>query len=191
MTAAQILKLARGHRGVSQRDLAGASGVAQPRIAAIESGQHDPGFSRIEELLAPLGQRLVPVPTSGVAVWEAALAISAALDANNRNLAWRHVIQASDSLAAAEPATRVALCITPPALTPDPKFDALIAAIADYWLAPHRLPLPRWVREPERILEEPWDVEPLAKLQSLARRATPRVIARHGVYLAESELLSV
>lgn len=191
MTAASLLRSARGSHGLSQRALADRSRVAQPRIAEIEAGAHDTTVSRLEQLLASLGQRVAVLPTRSRPACEAALAIATDLASNSDPHAWREVLQLSDDLAGASPAVRVALCVTEPAPTGDNRYDALVAAIVDHWLTTDRLPLPEWVRTPQRTLTEPWDVEPLASLRPAARKATPKAIARHGIYLAASELASV
>ncbi len=191
MTSSSILKAARAGRGYTQRELAVAAGIPQSRIAEIESGSHETSISRIEQLLAPLGQKLTFIPGSTAPIWETAQDLSDALQGGDERLAWRHFIQMSDDLANAEPATRVALCLAEPNETGDQRFDALIAALADYWLSRNRLPLPVWVGHPDRKLKHAWDVEPILKLQKAARAATPRSIARHGIYLAESELISI
>ncbi len=191
MSASDLLRAARSVRGVSQRSLAKTSRVPQSRISDIEVGAHDTTVSRLEELLAPLGQRVTLLPTRSRPVWEASLAILEALSVGDENRAWREVIQLSDDLAANSGALRVALCVAPPVLTGDVHYDALIAGIADHWLTCNRLPRPDWVTEPSRILTQPWDVEQVASLQSAARSDTPKAIARHGIYLAAAELSSI
>jgi transcriptional regulator with XRE-family HTH domain len=191
MTAASLLRTARASRGLSQRALADRSQVAQPRIAEIEAGAHDTTVSRLEQLLASLGQRIVVLPTRSRPACEAGLAIASDLDSGSGRHAWREILQLSDDLASASPAVRVALCVTEPAPTGDDHYDALIAAIVDHRLTTDRLPLPDWVSTPQRTLTDPWDVEPLASLRPVARKATPKAIARHGIYLAASELASV
>ncbi len=191
MTAASLLRSARGSHGLSQRALADRARVAQPRIADIEAGQHDTTVRRLEHLLATLGQRIAVLPTLSRPACEAALAIATELASNSDRHAWREVIQLSDDLAGASPAVRVALSVTEPAPTGDHRYDALVAAIVDHWLTTDRLPLPEWVRTPQRTLTEPWHVEPLASLRPAARKATPKAIVRHGIYLAASELESV
>ena len=85
--------------------------MSQPGIAAIESGAHDTTVSRLELLLAALGQRVVLVPTVCRSVAEAADGIRSALVCRDENWAWREVIQTSDDLAREAPVVRVALSI--------------------------------------------------------------------------------
>jgi transcriptional regulator with XRE-family HTH domain len=191
MTAAMLLRTARHARGVSQRALSTAANVSQPGIASVESGSHDTTVGRLELLLTALGQRVTVLPTRTRPVWEAAVALREALDEGNQSTAWREIIQLADDLARETGATRVALTVTKPLLVGDARYDALLAAVTDFRLSQDRLPRPEWLDDSEYRLEEPWDVEKIPDLQSVARRQTPEAIARHGVFLREAELASV
>jgi transcriptional regulator with XRE-family HTH domain len=189
--AADLLRTARYTQGASQRELARVAAVGQPRIADIESGAHDTTVDRLDHLLAALGQRIAVLPTRSRPVCEAAVAIKDALDRGDYASAWREIIQVGDDLARAEPATRVALTVTRPLPVGDPRFDALLAAVADHRLTSGRLPRPGWLDLPDYRLEEPWDVEVIPDLQVQARARTPRAIARHGIFLAAAQLESI
>lgn len=190
MTASALLRTARQRRGVSQRQLALAAGDSQPGIAAIESGAHDTTLSRIEHLLAPLGQRLTLLPTRSRPAWEAAASVAAALARSDLNSAWREIIQLSDDLVREPPAIRVALAVSPPLPVGDRRYDALLAGIVDHRLTEDGLPRPDWLDDPHFSLDQAWDVEVLPELRASARANTPGAIARHGVYLAAAELAS-
>ena len=49
--AAQLVRAARDDRGLSQAELAGAAGMSQPHIAAIESGRRKVGAAVLERIL--------------------------------------------------------------------------------------------------------------------------------------------
>jgi transcriptional regulator with XRE-family HTH domain len=53
--AGSLLAIARVRLNLTQRELAGRSGVAQSTIARIESGRVDPGFESILRILASVG----------------------------------------------------------------------------------------------------------------------------------------
>jgi DNA-binding XRE family transcriptional regulator len=53
---------AREQKGLSQRDLAGLSGVKQPAIARLESMRSTPQIDTLFKLLSPLGYTLAIVP---------------------------------------------------------------------------------------------------------------------------------
>lgn len=147
-------------------------------------------MSRLEQLLAALGQRIALLATVCRSVAEAADGIRDALECGDEDRAWREVIQTSDDLAREAPVVRVALSIARPLPVGEKRYEALLAAVVDYWLTRERLPRPGWLDQQACTLEEPWDVEELIELRAHARSAAPRSISRHGVYLAATELAS-
>jgi transcriptional regulator with XRE-family HTH domain len=58
MNAGRLLRSARARAGLTQRDLAGRTGVPQPTIAAIESGAQDPRYKTLYRLVRACGQDL-------------------------------------------------------------------------------------------------------------------------------------
>lgn len=65
MRAANLLRAARAHAGLTQRALAARAGVPQPTIAAIESGRQDPRYGTLARLLRACGQELDLLPHAG------------------------------------------------------------------------------------------------------------------------------
>ena len=63
--AARILWGARRAAGLSQRALAQRSKVAQPTIAAIESGRQDPRLETLLALVEACGHELAAIPRPG------------------------------------------------------------------------------------------------------------------------------
>lgn len=53
-----LLKTARRHRGWGQRQLAEATGVPQPNLAAYETGQRVPSLAMLRRLVTACGLRL-------------------------------------------------------------------------------------------------------------------------------------
>jgi hypothetical protein len=104
----------------------------------------------------------------------------------SEEVAFRALIGLNDDLAGQSEPLQVALCVAPPAPSGAPRFDAGIAAVVDHHLSAAQLPVPDWVREPHRTLEEPWIVSPYADAATV-----PEAFRRDGVLLAESELESV
>lgn len=68
MSAARMLRHARRRAGMTQRDLAGATGIPQPAIARIERAVVSPRLVTLERLLAGTGTRLEVTPALGVGV---------------------------------------------------------------------------------------------------------------------------
>jgi transcriptional regulator with XRE-family HTH domain len=57
--AADLLRDARKHAGVTQAELAERLGVAQPTVARLESRRANPTVATLQRMLAALGQELV------------------------------------------------------------------------------------------------------------------------------------
>jgi transcriptional regulator with XRE-family HTH domain len=68
MDAARLLRVARAHAGLTQRELAARAHVPQPSIAAIESGAQDPRYRTLERLIRACGQELDVLPAAGIGV---------------------------------------------------------------------------------------------------------------------------
>jgi transcriptional regulator with XRE-family HTH domain len=186
-----LLSAARHNQGVSTRTLAALAGASQPGIDAVERGHKDASTARLARLLTVLGYQLTVLPTRLSAAWRASDEIRHFLANQDPVGALRVIWQLAADLNAAEPPLRVALCVTPPPSTGDQRYDALIAAVVDHELTRDHLPRPRWLDEPWRTLDTPWDLEPVASLRPEARDATPPAIAARGIYLDAAELVNL
>jgi transcriptional regulator with XRE-family HTH domain len=188
MPTAQLVREARRGRGITQRAMASKAGVTQPALADIERSAHDTRVSSLDRLVAAAGYKLFLLPTtrSAASSWADFIFQELRSDRRSEEVSFRALIGLSDDLAGAPAPLRVALCVAPPPPCGDARYDAAIAAIVEYHLSRHRLPLPEWVREPGRSLAEPWVVSPYTEISDV-----PAVFRRHGVLLAESELGSV
>jgi transcriptional regulator with XRE-family HTH domain len=68
MDAARILRYARRRAGLSQRELAERTGIAQPAIARIERGSSSPRVDTLDRLLRGAGLSLEGAPRLGTGV---------------------------------------------------------------------------------------------------------------------------
>lgn len=68
MDAARLLRAARAHAGLTQRELAARADVPQPTVAAIESGRQDPRYRTLERLIRASGQELDLLDAAGKGV---------------------------------------------------------------------------------------------------------------------------
>jgi transcriptional regulator with XRE-family HTH domain len=75
MQAARMLRHARRRAGMSQRDLARVTGIAQPAIARIERGVVSPSVETLDRLLAGAGTTLEVAPRIGVGVDRSLIAV--------------------------------------------------------------------------------------------------------------------
>ena len=102
-----LLRQARSRSDQTQRAVAARAGIAQPTIAAIESGRRDATVSTISRLVEATGCQLGLLPTLAPSTAAVAAVIQHELRDGNEPTAFRHVIQLSDDLLAAEPALAV------------------------------------------------------------------------------------
>lgn len=68
LDAGRLLRVARAHAGLTQRELAARARVPQPTIAAIESGAQDPRYRTLARLIAACGEQLDVLPAEGAGV---------------------------------------------------------------------------------------------------------------------------
>lgn len=190
MIAATLLRSARARVGWSQRELARRSGVAQPSLSDIESGGRDTTVGKLEQVLRAAGTSIVAVPSvvPSIAVWAERLRV---LNISDPRGIEKALVQIADDLRSVDGATRVALCVTPPASTNVRWLDAVLAALVEHSLSRDRLPIPSWVAEPGRTAEEPWDLITIPGLQQAARAATPDEFRRRNVFVPADFLASV
>lgn len=73
MEASEVLRKARNHARLSQRDLAVRSGIPQPAIARIERGHVTPRVDTLNKLLAACGASLELRPKLGVGIDRSAM----------------------------------------------------------------------------------------------------------------------
>lgn len=192
MTVTELIQGPRQAAGLTQRRLAALARVPQPSIAELESGaQGDATVGLLGRLLTACGAQLIAVPSTTPSVAAAGVALRQSVRQGHVGLVLRQLIQVNDDLASEPPATRLALCLTPPPRTGDDGVDAFLAAVVEFRLRKDRLPVPEWTSQPERYCDPPWDVAGIHSLADEVRRSTPAPFKRHGVLIAEDDLTSV
>jgi hypothetical protein len=83
------------------------------------------------------------------------------------------------------------LVVDEPPLIGDPRFDALLAAAAEYVAAHLGYPAPAWADQPRRFLDTHWWVSDLPSVRKYARTGTHRAFKRRGIWLDEHDLSTV
>ena len=186
-----LLRQARAQRHEIQRAIAARSGIAQPTIAAIESGRRDATVSTIARLVGAAGCQLAVLPSRSPSAAMVAATINEELGLGREPVAFRHVIQLADDLARVEAALAVALCIQPPTPCGSDRYDALVAAVVEHRLRARRLPIPQWVREPHRTLPHPTALIDELWYRELAEQTAPPAFRKHNLLIPAGELESV
>lgn len=189
MTAASLVRTARRHRALDQRELAARARVSQPQLSLIESGKVRPRFDTVERVLRSTGQRLIAIPTVRDDAAGIGEAIGQALDSGDEQRAFRLFIQLSDDLAAEHGAVRFALGIAEPPPTGRKQWDAALAALVAHHFDAEGLPLPSWANSSDRILERAWTPGDEYTVPPPAHRVPQEFLARR-VLIDEDTLAS-
>jgi hypothetical protein len=138
-----LLSSARRYRAVSGRGLARQTASSQAGLVELENGSADATTDRLDRILQVLDYQVTALPTRLGTAASAAEDVRRFVLGGNRDAAFRVLLQLVADLRHADPALRVALCVTPPALTGDDHFDALLAGLVDYVLVQGKLPRPQ------------------------------------------------
>jgi hypothetical protein len=80
------------------------------------------------------------------------------------------------------------LVSTPPTLVGDRRFDALMAALAEYLCSRSGILAPTWVEEECRFLEHRWFVSGIRSLHADAIANSPVSFSRRGVFITDGAL---
>ena len=122
----------------------------------------------------------------GAAAALTAAVLAAYVTEGNAAGGYRQLIQISDDLDAADPATAVVLAHAQPSRV-TPGWDAAIAGIVEYRLDQKGAPLPPWVREAGAV-DELW--KSLSCPYKIRPPAVPEELRRRNVMIEASELES-
>jgi transcriptional regulator with XRE-family HTH domain len=188
-TAATLLRDARRTAALTQADLAHRAGTAQSAVAAYETGARKPSLATLERLLVACDQDLDLVVRprmrrGAAALAELALTIQEDLAAGEEQNATRLLFGFADDFRASSRPGRVALITDEPTSTGDPRFDAALAAAAEFFAAEGGIELPGWVDGPDRFVEPWWFVASRPAFHAYTLAHTPASFARHGVFIA-------
>jgi transcriptional regulator with XRE-family HTH domain len=188
----EITTLIRGARqaaGITQLELAGRAGTAQPAVAAYESGGKTPNLATLERLLDACEHDVEvlarPRVRQGAAsLAELALTIAEDLGDGRERDAVRQLFGFADDFRGSSRPGRIALLADEPPRTGDARFDAALAGVAELFASEAVIPAPAWVNGPDRFLEPWWFVASRPAFHAYTLAHTPAVLARHGVFMA-------
>jgi transcriptional regulator with XRE-family HTH domain len=186
---ATLLRDARRRAALTQADLAHRAGTAQSAVAAYETGARNPSLATLERLLGASDQELDLVVRprmrrGAAALAELAITIQEDLGAGEEQNAKRLLFGFADDFRASSRPGRIALIADEPASTGDPRFDAALAATAEFFAAEAGTEVPRWVDGSDRFVEPWWFIASRPAFHAYTLAHTPAAFARHGVFVA-------
>ena len=186
--AAAALRQCRGATGLTQSQLADLAGTSQSAIAAYELGARQPTLPVLMRMVEATGHvlRLEVEPDPGLfRLTDLAREVRSARGDVPRQLRllFEFLRAAQDDghplplLVAAEPE-----------LTGDPRFDAVLAAVAEDLCVNAEIAPPSWVHEPSRFLDGAWWVSDLPSGRAQALVHAPASYRRRGVMIDRRDL---
>jgi transcriptional regulator with XRE-family HTH domain len=188
-SAAALLRRVRTAAGLTQTQLARLAGTTQSVVAAYETGAREPTVPTLARLCAAAGTTLeldaAPEPTM-YRLADTARDIAATDPgdhARRLRLVFEFLRGAHDD---GHPLTL--LVAAEPVPTGDPRFDALLAAVAEDLCIRGTEEPPRWVHRPGRFLAAAWWVADLPSARAAALVHTPASYRRRGVMIDRHDL---
>jgi transcriptional regulator with XRE-family HTH domain len=180
---------ARQAAGITQLELAGRAGTAQPAVAAYESGARTPNLATLERLLGACEYDVEVLARPRVRRGAASLAelgetIKADLEQGNEQDALRLLFGFADDFRGSSRPGRIALLGEEPAPTGDARFDAALAGVAELFASEAAITAAPWVNGPRRFVEPWWFVASRPEFHAYTLAHTPALLARHGVFMA-------
>ncbi len=100
---------------------------------------------------------------------------------------WLWIRQFLDDFYSAPPENRAEMIAERPELTGDPRYDAYLGALAEYLAVHYHLPVPSWVEEPERFLDQWWFPTQFKSLHAMAIVQSPASFKRRGIFVDQTE----
>ena len=190
MDVAALIKEMRRTAGLTQDDLAAEAGTSQPTLAAYEAGRAEPRLGTLERLAAASGHELVVAARPKVRRGAVSLArvtpqIRRLLASEGESSAWRRLLDFVDDFRASSASGKRSLVDERPASCGDRRFDAALAALAEFLCTEAGMAYPAWTDEPRRFSEPWWFVSGVPGLEATAFRDSPISFARHGVFVNE------
>jgi transcriptional regulator with XRE-family HTH domain len=189
MDTSALLRDARRRAELTQSEVARRAQTAQSAVAAYETGARVPSLRTLARLLRAcehdLDLVLRPHIRRGAAsLAELAQTIAADLAAGDEQGAIRLLFGFADDFRGSSRPGQASLIEREPLPTGDPRFDAALAAVAEFFAAEAELPAPAWVDRSDRFVEPWWFIASRPAFHAYTLAHTPAVFARHGVFVA-------
>lgn len=187
------MRTIRAYAGLSIRALAQAAGVAASTVHRIEQGELHPTMATLERIAEAAGMRLAVEPHLDYATSIAGLARSIRGDIAGGDLSWpvRKAAELAHRFRHADPDVRHRMITAEPPRTDDPRWDAFVAALAEWLAVEVGVPTPSWAHHEDRYLRRGWWVTPMASMRAWEYAGSPASFQSHGVYLHRDSLTNV
>ncbi len=194
MSPSELVRRIRRESGLSLRALARAAGVATSTVHRIERGDINPTLDVLDRVAQAAGMGLIVEPRLDHAASLIGLARSI-LDDLVRPGSPAGPVRMEAELAhrfatADAEGRRRMLSATPPS-TGDQRWDAFVAALAEWLAVRAGVATPRWVHDADRYLPGGWWVSALPSMHAWEYAGSPVSFQSRGVYIHRDSLVNV
>jgi transcriptional regulator with XRE-family HTH domain len=193
VTPAVLVRTVRDEAGLSVRTLADAAGVAASTVHRIERGELQPTVEILGQIVEAAGSRLrvEALVDHSVSVVGLARSIRADVAAGDYVVPVRKAAELVGRFRGADQRMQLRMITARPPLIGDPRWDAFVAALAEWLAVQAGLPAPAWVRDDSRYLRRGWWVTPMDSMHAWEYAGSPVSFQSHGVYLHRDSLANV
>ena len=147
MMTAELVRRTRAEAGLSVRALAAAAGVAASTVHRIEKSELEPTVDTLRRILQAAGMLLRIAPELDYGASLVGLARSIREDIASNDCTWpiRKAAELVTRFRHADPEGRHRMITAEPPSTGDQRWDAFVAAVAEWLAVQHGLEAPAWV----------------------------------------------
>ncbi|WP_250285788.1 MULTISPECIES: helix-turn-helix domain-containing protein [unclassified Frankia] len=193
MVVADLVRGVRADAGLSVRALADAAGVAASTVHRIERGELQPTVDTLRRIIEAAGMRLhIDVhPDYSASMVGLARSIVSDIPAGERTEPVRKAAELAHRFRGADPDIRRRMITAMPPATGDQRWDAFLAALAEWLAVQEDLPVPAWAHHDSRYLRHGWWVTSMPSMRAWEYAGSPVSFQNHGVYLHRDSLTNI
>ncbi len=187
--AAQLIRRVRKDAGLTQDQLARLAGVTQSVIAVYEGGRREPSLPMLQSLIEAAGHTANVDATPDRRLYRLADVADDLIQSDDQTDSARMRYVFEFLRAAGETEHAVLLLIArEPRETGDPRFDALLAAVAEDLAVHAGVAPPAWVFKAGRTIDGLWWASDLPSARAHALVHTPASYRRRGIMIDRHDL---
>jgi transcriptional regulator with XRE-family HTH domain len=184
-----MLRDARRRAALTQAEVAQRASTAQSAVAAYETGSRTPRLDTFRRLLGACDYEVEIVARPRMRRGASSLAdvgvrIAQDLASDDEQSALRLIFGFADDFRGSSRPGQIELIEEEPGPTSDSRFDAILAATAEFFATEAQIAVPSWANDCARFVEPWWFVASRPAFHAYTLAHTPAVFARHGVFMA-------
>ncbi|MGK2957546.1 MAG: helix-turn-helix domain-containing protein [Acidimicrobiales bacterium] len=193
MKVSELVRQARADTHLSVRALAQASGVATSTIHRIEQGELNPTVAMLARIVEASGMRL-HIETQvdyAASILGLARSIREDIDRGDTSSPVRKAAELAHRFHHGDDHTRRRMIAAEPPTTGDVRWDAFVAALAEWLAVQADDHVPRWAYDAARYLHFGWWVTPMKAVHAWEYAGSPASFQHRGVYIHRDSLTNV